>query len=157
MRRDRRKNFRVEWNVPATIYDVGRHLERPCILLDISNGGAKIAGVRAHTIPDEFRLRTPWATVDRAGLSGVPKTPSELSSLTISMARTVQGTGARRGNRRTPDSCERRWSPFGAAAHCASPVPSAPACPRMKCISCNGRTLSHLLSHIGLSTRNETP
>ena len=51
----------------ATIYDAGRHLERPCILVDISNGGAKIAGVRADTIPDEFRLRTPSATVDRTG------------------------------------------------------------------------------------------
>jgi PilZ domain len=59
IRRGRRKNFRVEWNLPATIYDVGRHLERPCILVDLSNGGAKIAGVRSHTIPDEFRLRTP--------------------------------------------------------------------------------------------------
>jgi hypothetical protein len=78
MRRDRRKNFRVEWNVPATIYDVGRHLERPCILVDISNGGAKIAGVRAHTIPEEFRLRTPlgdrrscrviWRTEDTLGV-----------------------------------------------------------------------------------------
>lgn len=29
--RERRKNFRVEWNSPATIYDVDRHLERPCI------------------------------------------------------------------------------------------------------------------------------
>jgi hypothetical protein len=58
-RRDRRKNFRVEWNLPATIYDVRRHLERPCVLVDLSNSGAKIAGVRAHTIPDEFRLRTP--------------------------------------------------------------------------------------------------
>jgi hypothetical protein len=57
--RDRRKNFRLEWNWPATIYDVGRHLERPCILVDLSNGGARIAGIRAHTIPDEFRLRTP--------------------------------------------------------------------------------------------------
>jgi hypothetical protein len=45
--------------LPATIYDAGRHLERPRILVDISNGGAKIAGVRAHTIPDEFRLRMP--------------------------------------------------------------------------------------------------
>jgi hypothetical protein len=59
MRREWRKNFRLEWHLPATIYDAGRHLERPCILVDISNGGAKIAGVRAQTIPDEFRLRTP--------------------------------------------------------------------------------------------------
>jgi hypothetical protein len=66
-RRDRRKNFRLGWHLPATIYDAGRHLERPCILVDLSNGGAKIAGVRAYTIPDEFRLRTPLATADRAG------------------------------------------------------------------------------------------
>jgi hypothetical protein len=51
------KETRHEWNSPATIYDVERHVERPCVLVDLSNGGAKIAGVRAHTIPDEFRLR----------------------------------------------------------------------------------------------------
>jgi PilZ domain len=78
VRRDRRKNFRVEWNLPATIYDVGRHLERPCIPVDVSNSGAKIAGVRSHTIPDEFRLRTPlgdrrscrviWRTEDTLGI-----------------------------------------------------------------------------------------
>ena len=78
-RRDRRKNFRLGWHLPATIYDVGRHLECPCILVDISNGGAKIAGVRAHTIPDEFRLRTPigdrrscrviWRTEDTLGVA----------------------------------------------------------------------------------------
>jgi hypothetical protein len=57
MRRERRRNFRLGWHLPATIYDASRHLERPCILVDISNGGAKIARVRAHTIPDEFRLK----------------------------------------------------------------------------------------------------
>jgi hypothetical protein len=56
---EQRKNFRVDWNVPATIYDVDRHLERPCVLSDLSNGGAKLTGIRASTIPDEFRLRTP--------------------------------------------------------------------------------------------------
>jgi hypothetical protein len=59
LRRDRRKNFRVEWNLPATIYDADRHLERPCILSNMSNGGANLTGIRASTIPDEFRLRTP--------------------------------------------------------------------------------------------------
>src|SRR5260370_14262074 len=78
VRRDRRKNFRVEWNLPATIYDVGRHLERPCVLVDLSNRGAKIAGARAYTIPDRFRLRTPlvdrrscraiWRTEDTPGV-----------------------------------------------------------------------------------------
>jgi hypothetical protein len=78
-RHDRRRNFRLGWNVPATIYDADRHLERPCILVDLSNRGARIAGVRAHTIPDEFRLRTPlgdrrscrvvWRTEDALGVT----------------------------------------------------------------------------------------
>ena len=55
MRRERRKSFRVEWHSPATIYD--RELARPCIVSNFSNGGAKIAGVRAATIPSEFALR----------------------------------------------------------------------------------------------------
>src|ERR1700760_2407375 len=58
-RLERRRNFRVTWNLPATIYDVERHLERPCILSDLSGGGARLSGVRANTTPDESRLRTP--------------------------------------------------------------------------------------------------
>ena len=57
MPRERRKTFRVEWKSPSTIYDVDRHLERPCIVSDFSNGGAKITGVRVWKIPDEFKLR----------------------------------------------------------------------------------------------------
>jgi PilZ domain len=57
MPRERRKNFRVEWNCPATIHDPERNLARPCILSSFSNGGAQIAGVRANTIPDEFVLQ----------------------------------------------------------------------------------------------------
>jgi hypothetical protein len=56
MRGERRKNFRVEWNSPATIHDVDRELLRPCILANFSNTGARITGVRATTIPDEFVL-----------------------------------------------------------------------------------------------------
>jgi hypothetical protein len=55
MVRERRKNFRVQWNSPATIeLDNGR--SRACIVSDLSNGGAKISGVKAATIPDEFML-----------------------------------------------------------------------------------------------------
>jgi len=49
MRRERRKSVRVEWHSPATIYD--RELS------NFSNGGAKITGVAAASIPDEFALR----------------------------------------------------------------------------------------------------
>jgi hypothetical protein len=55
MRRERRKNFRVEWNSGATIYH--DKLARPCILVDLSNGGARITGIMPDTIPDEFTLR----------------------------------------------------------------------------------------------------
>jgi hypothetical protein len=80
MRRERRKNFRVEWNSPATIYDLERRLARPCILSNFSNGGAQITGVRASTIPDEFMLqitrddgrtrkcRVLWRTDDTVGV-----------------------------------------------------------------------------------------
>jgi hypothetical protein len=55
MRRERRNHVRVEWNSPATIYD--GQLPRCCIVSNFSNGGAKIVGVNATTIPDEFMLR----------------------------------------------------------------------------------------------------
>jgi hypothetical protein len=55
MRRERRKNFRVEWHSPATIYE-GK-LASQCIVSNFSNGGAKITGVRAASVPDEFALR----------------------------------------------------------------------------------------------------
>jgi hypothetical protein len=73
---ERRKHFRVTWNLPATIYDVERHLERPCILCDLSDGGARLSGVRANAIPDEFRLRTPLG--DRRTCHVVWRTDNEL-------------------------------------------------------------------------------
>jgi hypothetical protein len=56
MRGERRENFRVDWNAPATIYDLERRLARPCILSNFSNTGAKIT-VMSGTVPDEFILR----------------------------------------------------------------------------------------------------
>jgi hypothetical protein len=55
MRRERRKTFRVEWNSPATIFYGS--LSRRCILVNFSNGGARITGLRGNTVPDEFTLR----------------------------------------------------------------------------------------------------
>jgi hypothetical protein len=76
-RREGRKNFRVEWHTPATIYCSQK--VRTCILSDLSNGGAKITGVRAATIPDEFMVGVPphgrlhkcrviWRTNDALGV-----------------------------------------------------------------------------------------
>jgi hypothetical protein len=57
VRGERRKNFRVEWNSPGTIYDLERQLARPCVLSNFSNTGAKITGLIFGTVPDEFILR----------------------------------------------------------------------------------------------------
>jgi hypothetical protein len=57
MRRNRRKNFRVEWHSAATIYDPNRRLARPCILSNFSNGGACITGIEPSTVPNRFILR----------------------------------------------------------------------------------------------------
>jgi hypothetical protein len=56
MRRERRQNFRVEWNSAGEIElgDGGPALL--CIVANLSNGGAKIGGVIAATLPDEFML-----------------------------------------------------------------------------------------------------
>src|SRR6516162_248546 len=57
MARERRKKFRVEWNSRAKICNAAGGRERSCILSDFSSLGAKITGVQADTIPDEFILR----------------------------------------------------------------------------------------------------
>ena len=55
--RERRKNFRVEWNSSARIYDLDGHFDRQCIVSNFSNGGAKIMGLKPDSVPDEFILR----------------------------------------------------------------------------------------------------
>ena len=87
MQRERRRNFRVQWNSPATIHDPQRHLDRPCILSNFSNSGAEITGVRAATIPDEFMLqiaqdnirkcRVIWRRDDTLGAEFTDFVPSE--------------------------------------------------------------------------------
>jgi hypothetical protein len=69
--------------------DVDRHLERPCILSDLSAGGAKLSNVRGNTIPDEFRLRTPngdrrtchvvWRTANELGVRFTDRNEGGLS------------------------------------------------------------------------------
>jgi hypothetical protein len=57
MARERRRTFRVEWNSPATLYDLEERFPRPCVVSNFSSGGARIVGVRPQTVPDEFLLR----------------------------------------------------------------------------------------------------
>ncbi len=55
--RERRKNFRVEWNSAGKIYDRNGRFARHCMVSNFSNGGAKIVGLKPDTVPDEFILR----------------------------------------------------------------------------------------------------
>jgi hypothetical protein len=55
--RERRKNFRVEWNSPAKIYDRNGRFAGSCTVSNFSNGGGKIVGLEPSTVPDEFILR----------------------------------------------------------------------------------------------------
>jgi hypothetical protein len=55
--RERRRNFRVEWNSPGKIYDCNGRFARPCTVSNFSNGGAKIVCLGHHKVPDQFILR----------------------------------------------------------------------------------------------------
>lgn len=55
--RERRANFRVEWNSSAKIYDHDGRLIEQCVVRNFSNSGARIIGVESRTVPDEFILR----------------------------------------------------------------------------------------------------
>ena len=55
--REHRKNFRVKWNSPGTIYDRNGRFARRCVVSNFSNGGAKIVGLEPSIVPDEFILR----------------------------------------------------------------------------------------------------
>lgn len=55
MRGERRQNFRVEWKSPAAFYD-GEGRRHPCVVSDLSNGGAKITGAKLEAMPDDFLL-----------------------------------------------------------------------------------------------------
>ena len=57
MARERRKNFRVEWNSSAVFYPQDGKKGSACIVSDFSNGGAKITGVNPSAVPDHFALR----------------------------------------------------------------------------------------------------
>jgi hypothetical protein len=57
MARERRKNFRVEWNSSASIYDCDGNWGHSCVVKDLSNGGAKITAVPVSDVPDQFMLR----------------------------------------------------------------------------------------------------
>jgi PilZ domain-containing protein len=56
MRRERRKNFRLEWNATAAIRGLDGHLICLCVLSNFSNGGAKLITLDARNIPDQFLL-----------------------------------------------------------------------------------------------------
>jgi hypothetical protein len=100
MRRERRKSFGVELDSAARIF-YGEWV-RPCIVSNLSNGGAKIAGVRAYTFPREFMLRaTPhgrihkcqvlWRTDDALGVRFADWDTGAATPIGASTARELMG------------------------------------------------------------------
>ena len=55
MSRERRRNFRVEWESPAYVEPAEGRGRVNCIVHNLSNGGARITC--AELLPDEFVLR----------------------------------------------------------------------------------------------------
>ena len=55
MPKERRKNFRVEWNTTGRIVANGRTI-CACTIRNLSNGGAHISGVAKAKVPDRFDL-----------------------------------------------------------------------------------------------------
>ena len=64
MRRERRKNFRVEWNTTGKIVVDGRTI-CSCVISNLSSGGANISGVVSSEIPDRFELHFPEVIAPR--------------------------------------------------------------------------------------------
>ena len=54
--RERRKNFRIEWNSSAKVCGLDGRFCGLCIVSNFANGGAKIIGIEPNAAPDEFVL-----------------------------------------------------------------------------------------------------
>ena len=104
MTHERQKNSGAEWNSAATIfYGASVH---PCILSSLSNGGARIAGVRAYTFPVEFVLRVAphgrihkcqllWRTDDALGVRFVERDIGVATPIEASIVRQPPGQPTR--------------------------------------------------------------
>src|SRR5829696_865685 len=53
---EKRKRARIEWLSPGAIYLTGGSGPIPCVVSNLSSGGAKIARVEAKSLPNEFTL-----------------------------------------------------------------------------------------------------
>jgi hypothetical protein len=100
--RERRKNFRVEWNSPAKIYDCNGHFARLCVVSNFSNGGAKIAGVEPSTVPDEFILRlSPHGRAHRCHVTWRSK-----NGLGVEFSHNVKDSTTPASSRRQKSACQ---------------------------------------------------
>ena len=65
--------------------------ERPCILSNFSNAGAKITGVRPATIPDEFLLRiTPHGRIGKCRMLWRSSSASTLGAVFTDLFSSVE-------------------------------------------------------------------
>ena len=100
--RERRKNFRVEANSPAKIYDRHGHLSQHCIVRNFSNGGARIIGLESKKVPDDFilritphgrihRCRVTWRSKDGIGVKFIDETKGYSEPAEIALASSEAG------------------------------------------------------------------
>jgi hypothetical protein len=88
MNRERRKDFRVEWNTSALMFDERGAEARPCVVRNLSNKGAKVLLQNAASVSCECKLRITehsplrscvivWRTNEAVGVQflDVPATP----------------------------------------------------------------------------------
>ena len=56
MFQEKRKQTRIEWLSPGAIHVDGQSTPIPCVVSNLSNGGAKIGRVDTTKLPSEFTL-----------------------------------------------------------------------------------------------------
>jgi hypothetical protein len=86
-RRERRRNFRVEWNTPARIRLPNSRSSLPCVVHNLSNTGARITSPEIARVPDQFTLelspegnrarvcRVVWRTSAELGVKFIASAP----------------------------------------------------------------------------------
>ena len=92
MRRNRRKDFRVEWNSKALIFNDRGREARPCIVSNLSNAGAKILLPSAESLTTECKLRISECSPLR-NCVGVWRTPEAVGVQFLDVQATAEPAG----------------------------------------------------------------
>lgn len=100
MEHERRRTIRIEWNSPAVLCDETGAQPRPCVVVNLSNEGARIGGINPAEVPEFCMLRVSprsrlrpcrvmWRSKQAVGLSfaGAPAAAERVPALPPEAAR----------------------------------------------------------------------